>query len=96
MHPKILKVKSWISSSFQFVTIILLLACLIFNIKQQKEISTLSIKVDLIDRSVSESNSNIDDLNKKVDDLDVKLDEVESSLSGEIDDVASTVRIYSH
>jgi hypothetical protein len=45
---------------------------------------------------IMKQQSDISILTKRIDDIESKLDDVESNLSSEIDDVKSTVRIWSN
>jgi len=92
MNHKFTKLKKWISASFQFITVGLLVLAIILILKQQNDISNLKTKVSSLDHSIY----NIDGVKGKIDNLEDKIDDVESNLSSEIDDVKRTVIIWSN
>ena len=67
----------------------LLIFAITLLIKQQNDIAKLKIRLNSVD-------SNVDNLESKIDNIESKLEDVESNLSSEIDDVKSTVRIWSN
>lgn len=89
MNNKIVKVKNWILTSFQFITVGLLVFAIVLILKQQNDISILKSRLNNIE-------NNTDNLSSEIDDIKSKLDDVESNLSSEIDDVKRTVRIWSN
>lgn len=63
MTKIIVQIKNWISSSFQLITVGLLIALLILVIKQQKEIDNL---YDIIDESESRLSNDINDAKEEL------------------------------
>lgn len=88
MKNKYIKIKKWLFSNFQLITISLLVFTIVLIFKQQNDISNLNNIVHNLDYNIEKLKSNIDD-------VDGKLDNVERNLSYEIDDVKRTVRIWS-
>lgn len=89
MNNKMVKVKNWILTSFQFITVGLLAFAIVLILKQQNDISILKSRLNNIE-------NNTDNLGSEIDDIKSKLDDVESNLSSEIDDVKRTVMIWSN
>jgi hypothetical protein len=90
MENKFKKLISWISTSFQLITVGLLVFAVLLILKQQNDIRYLKSKIDNVESNLS---SKIDDVEGN---LSSKIDDVESDLSSEIDGVKSTVRIWSN
>lgn len=82
MENKFTKLKKWISTSFQPITVGLLVFAITLILKQQNDISILK--------------SRINDVDYNIDNVSSKIDDVESNLSSEIDGVKRTVRIWSN
>ena len=82
MENRIVKIRSWISASFQLITVVLLTIAITLLVKQQSDMSRLEKRIKSID-------SNLDDVSNN-------LDDAERNLLNEIDEVKSTVRIWSH
>jgi peptidoglycan hydrolase CwlO-like protein len=102
MNNQITLTKNWIKTNFQILTITLLTVSLLLIVKQQYDLIQLKKTLSLIENSTDELSNKVQGLNSSIDDLDGKVDEVnskvenaESSLSDRIDDMESTVRIYS-
>jgi hypothetical protein len=90
MTKIIVKIKNWISTSFQLITVGLLIALLILVIKQQKELDDL---YDIIDESESRFSNDINDAKEE---LSTDINDAKEELSSDIDDVKRTVRIWSN
>jgi len=89
METKFTKIKTWISSSFQVITLGLLVFSVVIVLKQQNDIHKLQGKIDDVYYQVDQSNDNINNVSSK-------LDDVESRLINEIEDVKSTIRLWSN
>lgn len=91
MEAKFSKIKSWISSNFQVITLGLLVFTVVIVLKQQNDIQTLKGQINELYYKVDQADDNV---NSKLDDVDSKLNNVENNLIEEINDVKRTVRIW--
>ncbi|MBX3163299.1 MAG: hypothetical protein KF900_02370 [Bacteroidetes bacterium] len=103
MENRLTKIKNWITDFFQFITVGLLTLLIALILKQQNDISSLKSRLDWIESSMDNIENKVDDVEDKVDNMKNKIDVVENkmgdmeyNLSRGIDDIKSTVRIYSH
>ena len=90
------KFKSWILSNFQLFTVVLLLFAIILIIKHQSDIRNLHDYVDNISGTVSNTQYSVDDLKSSIYDVKSSIEDVESSLGYQIQEVKSTIILWSN
>lgn len=81
MENNLTKIKNWVSTSFQLITVGLLIFAIVLILKQQSDINTLKSKLNSIENNIG--------------DLSSEIQSVESNLSSEIDDVRRAVIVWS-
>ena len=82
------RIKNWISASFQLITVALISALLLLQIKLQKDIKDLNSRIDQVESKLS---TDINDTKRR---LSSDLEDAKRSLSHEIDDVRGLVILY--
>ena len=90
------KFTNWISAKFQFITVGLLVFAITLIVKQQNDISRLKRSINQVDFNIYNLYRSVNNLDSSIEDVEWKLDDVEKKLSREIEDVKSTVRIWSN
>jgi len=89
MKYKFTTIKNWISESFQFITVGLLVFAIILILKQQNDIRLLNSRINDLEYNIDNVKSNINYIESKIDDM-------ERNISSEIYDVKRTVMIWSN
>ena len=99
---KLRKVVKYLIGSFQFISLGMLMFCVIVLINQQSEIKTLKSDLQSVDYNCDnyQIEKKLDALERGLDDLrsnlSSEIDYLQSNLSSEIDDVRRTVIIWSN
>lgn len=76
METKFSKIKSWISSSFQVITLGLLVFTVVIVLKQQNDIHKLKGQIDDVYYEVDLTNGNVNNVNSKLDDISNEIERV--------------------
>ncbi|MCH7409919.1 hypothetical protein MM239_10980 [Belliella sp. DSM 111904] len=94
MDNRFSKFKNWISSSFQLITIVLLVFSIIMILNQRQDINELKNQINSMGNT-DDLSLNFYDIESKLDDIESKLYDVENNLIREIEDVKTTIMIWS-
>ena len=76
METKFSKIKVWISSSFQVITLGLLVFTVVIVLKQQNDIQKLKGQIDDVYYKVDHTNDNVHDVSSKLDDMSSEIERV--------------------